>query len=71
VSARQIGKITRCRLGDEDSGFYHAQASARLRTNKIKIVESKGIQYFTHKEKERIFTKYYRDIHYRKCANLD
>jgi retron-type reverse transcriptase len=62
IAARQIGKVTWCTLGDEDSRFYHARASARLRQNKIKVIESGGIHYFTHKEKERIFTDYYRAI---------
>jgi hypothetical protein len=62
ISARQIGKVTWCILGDDDSSFYHARASARLRTNKIKIIEQEGMCFFTHKEKERIFTDYYRDI---------
>jgi hypothetical protein len=42
--------------------FYHSRASARLRSNQIKVVESGGSRYFTHMEKERVFTNYYRDI---------
>jgi hypothetical protein len=30
IAARQIGKVTWCVLGDEDSRFYHARASTRL-----------------------------------------
>jgi hypothetical protein len=62
VAARQIGKVNWCVLGDEDTGFYHSRASARLRSNKIKTVESGGTRYFIHKEKERIFTNFYRNI---------
>jgi hypothetical protein len=62
IAGRQVGKLTWCVLGDEDTRFYHSRASARLRTNKIKIVESEGIRFFTHNEKERILTNYYRDI---------
>jgi hypothetical protein len=62
ISARQIGKVTWCVLGDEDTRFYHARASARLRSNTIKVVESEGVRSFSHKEKEIIFTIYYRDI---------
>jgi hypothetical protein len=54
--------VTWCVLGDEDSKFYHTRASARLRTNRIKIVEEEGIRYFTHKEKEKKFTKFYREL---------
>jgi hypothetical protein len=31
--ARQIGKVTWCVLGDEDSHFYHSRSLARLRSN--------------------------------------
>jgi hypothetical protein len=62
IAARQIGKVTLCVLGDEDSKFYHARASARLRANSIKLVETDGTRFFTHKEKERVFTNYYRII---------
>jgi hypothetical protein len=61
IAARQIGKVNWCVLGDEDSSFYHARASTRLRLNLIKAVESENSHFFTHKE-ECIFTNYYRDI---------
>jgi hypothetical protein len=51
IAARQMGKVTWCVLGDEDSSFYHSRALARLRTNHIKIVESKGTHFFTHRER--------------------
>jgi hypothetical protein len=53
IAARQIGKVTWCVMGDEDSSFYHSRASARLRANHIKIVESEETHFFTHREKER------------------
>jgi hypothetical protein len=62
ITARQIGKVNWCILGDEDSNFYHSRASTRLRSNLIKSVESDGTRFFTHKEKERIFTNFYWDI---------
>jgi hypothetical protein len=62
MAARQIGKVTWCVLGDEDTRFYHSRASARLRVNTIKIVESEGVRFFTHKEKECVLTTYYRSI---------
>jgi hypothetical protein len=62
VTPRQIGKVTWCILGDEDTIFFHSRASARLKSNKIKVIDHDGIQSFTHKEKERILMDYYRDI---------
>jgi hypothetical protein len=62
ISARQIGKVTWCVLGDEDRRFYHTRASARLRVNTIKVLESDGVRYFAHKEKECILTANKRDI---------
>jgi hypothetical protein len=62
IVARQIGKVNWCVLGDDDSRFYHARASTRLRSNLIKSIESNGTRYFTHKEKERILTNYYWEI---------
>jgi hypothetical protein len=59
ITARQIGKVTWCLLGDEDSRFYHSHAPARLKSNKIKMVEQQGTCFFSNKEKERIFTDYY------------
>jgi hypothetical protein len=62
IAARQIGKVNWCVLGDEDSSFYNSRASARLRANQIKALEADGIRYFSHKEKERVFTNFYRNI---------
>jgi hypothetical protein len=49
-------------LGDEDSKFYHARASARLRADSIKSIEVDGNCLFTHKKKEKVFTNYFRNI---------
>jgi hypothetical protein len=62
IVARQMGKVNWCVLGDEDTSFYHSRASTRLRSNKIKIVELDGSHYFSHKEKEHIFTNFYKNI---------
>jgi hypothetical protein len=62
IAARQIGKVTWCVLGDEDTRFYHAWASARLRVNSIKSIEVNGTRFFTHKKKERVFTDFYHNI---------
>jgi hypothetical protein len=45
IAARQIGKVNWCVLGDEDSSFYHARASTRLRSNLIKAVESENSHF--------------------------
>jgi hypothetical protein len=62
IAACQIGKVAWCVLRDEDSSFFHSRASSRLRSNLIKTLESGGTRFFTHKEKERALTNYYRDI---------
>jgi hypothetical protein len=60
--ARQIGKVTWCVLGDDDTRFFHSHTSARLKSNKIKVIDHDGIRSFSHKEKECILVDYYRDI---------
>jgi hypothetical protein len=62
VAARQRGKITWCVLGDEDTNFYHARASIRLRSNQIKVVEQDGQRFFYHKDKEQILTNSYKNL---------
>jgi hypothetical protein len=62
IAARQIGKVIWCVLGDEDTRFYHARASARLRANSIKSIEVDVTCFFTHKEKERVFNDFFRNI---------
>jgi hypothetical protein len=66
VATRQIGKVSWCALGDEDSSFYHSRASTRLRSNIMKAVESGGTCFFTHKEKERVLINhnYISETHY-------
>jgi hypothetical protein len=55
VTARQIGKVTWCVLGVEDTRVYHSRASVRLKANKIKVVEQEGSRFFIHKEKRAHF----------------
>jgi hypothetical protein len=47
VAARQRWKVNWCFLGDEDTKFYHARASARLRSNQIKVIQQDGVPYYT------------------------
>lgn len=62
VSARRRGKVNWCILGDEDTSFYHARASTRLRCNQIKVVEQDGQRFFNHKEKKQILTIFYKNL---------
>jgi hypothetical protein len=71
ITARQLGKVTWCVLGDEDSRFYHSRVSPRLKANKIKVVEQYGLHFFTHKEKERIFTDFFQNILGKKVSTQD
>jgi hypothetical protein len=62
LAARHIDKVNWCVLGDEDSSFFHARASSRLRSSLIKSVDSHGTRFFSHKEKELIFINFYWEI---------
>lgn len=62
VAARQRGKINWCVLGDEDTRFYHARASARCRNNQIKVIFHEGLPHFSQEAKLNIMTDFYRNI---------
>lgn len=55
TAARQRGKITWCVLGDEDTDFYHARASARMRKNQIRVIEEQGSRFYTHRERKNSY----------------
>jgi hypothetical protein len=62
VAARQRGKINWCVLGDEDTRFYHARASARCRNNQVKVIFHEGLPHFSQEAKLNIMTDFYRNI---------
>jgi exonuclease III len=62
VAARQRGKVSWCVLGDEDTTFYHARASARCRNNQIKMILHEGLPHFSQEAKLKVMTDYYRNI---------
>jgi hypothetical protein len=56
---RQRYTIRYCRLGDENTCFFHACASARLRKNTIRVLHDGGAPVYTHQGKERVLSDYY------------
>jgi mannosylglycoprotein endo-beta-mannosidase len=62
VAARQRGKVSWCKLGDEDTRFYHARASARCRNNQIKLIVHDGLPHYSQEAKQKILTDYYKNI---------
>jgi hypothetical protein len=48
-----------CKLGDENTAFFHANASARLRRNQIKVLHSDGRPVTNHGDKERVLHAFY------------
>jgi hypothetical protein len=49
---RQLYSIRYCRLGDENTRFFHACASARLRKNTIRVLHDCGVPVHTHQQKK-------------------
>jgi hypothetical protein len=56
---RQHFSFKLCKLGDENTAFYHASASARLRSNKIQVLHDGGVPAYTHAAKERLLHSFY------------
>jgi hypothetical protein len=56
---RQHFSFKLCKLGDENTAFYHASASARLCRNKIQVLHDGGVPVYTHAAKERILHSFY------------
>jgi exonuclease III len=59
---RQRYSIRYCRLGDENTRFFHACASARMRKNSIRVLHENGVPAYSHQVKERILTDYYSSL---------
>ncbi|CAN6168854.1 unnamed protein product [Urochloa humidicola] len=48
-----------CKLGDDNTKFFHASASARLRRNHIAVLHDAGVPVYTHQAKERVLHSFY------------
>uniref|UniRef100_A0ACD5ZPY0 Uncharacterized protein n=1 Tax=Avena sativa TaxID=4498 RepID=A0ACD5ZPY0_AVESA len=51
-----------CKLGDDNTAFFHAGASARLRRNQIKVLHADGVPVACHVGKERILSDFYANL---------
>ncbi|CAO2150405.1 unnamed protein product [Urochloa humidicola] len=56
---RQRFSFKLCKFGDENTTFYHASASARLRSNKIPVLHDGATPVYTHAAKERLLHSFY------------
>lgn len=59
---RQRYSIRTCKLGDENTTFYHASASVRLRANKIQMLHDDDVPVSTHVANECIQHRFYADL---------
>ncbi|KAF8672185.1 hypothetical protein HU200_049753 [Digitaria exilis] len=59
---KQRGKIRIAVEGDENTKFFHAHASHRLRKNSIQLLEQDGLEVTDHDEKASILHSYYSDL---------
>jgi exonuclease III len=59
---RQRAKIRNCIFGDENSAYFHACASNRLRRNQIKVIEVQGVPVFSHSGKESILLNFFKQL---------
>lgn len=51
-----------CKLGDENTRFFHASASAQLRRNRTAVLHSDGVPVYTHEGKERVLHTFYSEL---------
>ncbi|WVZ86073.1 hypothetical protein U9M48_032914 [Paspalum notatum var. saurae] len=59
---RQRSKVSVALEGDENSRFFHACASSRLRQNKIQSLEHDDVILTTHSQKERLLLDFYTNL---------
>lgn len=59
---KRRAKIKWCKLGDENSHFFHVASSIRHRKNNIKVLVDNGIEHYDNDSKLKIATDYYRDL---------
>lgn len=59
---RQLYSIKTCKLGGENTEFYLASASTRLRANKIQVHYDNGVPVSTHAAKEHVLHRLYSSL---------
>lgn len=60
---RQRAKIKWCKLGDENSHFFHVTWTINKRKNNIKVLINNGIEHFDGPSKLRIATEHFKDLY--------
>lgn len=58
----QRGKVRTTMEGDENSRYFHASASARLRKNTINVLVSSGTEFYSYGDKSTILSDYYASL---------
>lgn len=59
---KQCFSLKLCKLGDENTTFLHASASACLRSNKIPVLDDRPAPVYTHVGKERLLHAFYTQL---------
>ncbi|CAO2147693.1 unnamed protein product [Urochloa humidicola] len=56
---KQRGKCRAVKEDDENTRYFHARASQRLRRNNIRLVQVDGVDHIAHSAKTAVLTDYY------------
>lgn len=59
---KKRAKIKWCKLGDENSKFFHTMATYRFRKNKIKFFKMGNEEFFADADKLKIATDFYSEL---------
>lgn len=59
---KQRSKIRAAIDGDENTRYFHACASQRLRHNKIQVLDHDGMELFGHEQKARLLYDFYNSL---------